>query len=182
MLPEVQLPLRRHQLNASYYPGHVRQRLCSIVLYLLHATVRIQHPGVLQTPNSAAGLSMVSNACSWYLTDKVGRRPLTLWGVVTLSVVLMIMGGLAVVGSVGALKGAIATILLYCFIYNVTIDATTYNIIAEVSTSRPCDKTISVGIAFQYSLFRHVILRPSEDFSTQTGSAPNRTYKKPGLG
>jgi MFS transporter, SP family, general alpha glucoside:H+ symporter len=98
-------------------------------------------------------LSMIGNACSWYLTDNVGRRPLTLWGVVTLSVVLMIMGGLAVVGSVGALKGAVAMILLYCFIYNVTIGATAYDIIAEVSTSRLRVKTISVGIAFQYSLF-----------------------------
>jgi MFS transporter, SP family, general alpha glucoside:H+ symporter len=98
-------------------------------------------------------LSMLGNACSWYLTDKVGRRSLTLWGVVALTVVLMIMGGLAVVGTVGALKGAVAMILLYCFIYNVSIGATSWNIIAEVSTSRLRVKTISVGIAFQYSLF-----------------------------
>lgn len=98
-------------------------------------------------------LSMIGNACSWYLTDKVGRRSLTLVGVIILTVVLFVMGALATVGSAGALKGAVAMILLYCFIYNVTIGATAYNIIAEVATSRLRVKTIAIGIAFQYSLF-----------------------------
>ena len=98
-------------------------------------------------------LSMIGNACSWYLTDKIGRRTLTLGGTIALTIVLFLMGGLAVVGSAGALKGAVAMILLYCFIYNVTIGATAYNIIAETSTSRLRVKTIGIGIAFQYSLF-----------------------------
>jgi SP family general alpha glucoside:H+ symporter-like MFS transporter len=98
-------------------------------------------------------LSMIGNACSWYLTDRVGRRSLTLWGVILLTIVLMVMGSLAVVGSVGALKGAVSMILLYCFIYNVTIGATAFNIITEVATSRLRVKTIAIGIAFQYSLF-----------------------------
>lgn len=97
-------------------------------------------------------LSMLGNICSWYLTEKVGRRDLTLWGTILLTIVLFILGGLAVVGG-SALKGAVAMILLYCFIYNATIGATAYNILAEVATSRLRVKTIAIGIAFQYSLF-----------------------------
>ena len=96
---------------------------------------------------------MIGNACSWYLTDKIGRRSLTLGGTSALAVVLFLLGGLATVGSPGALKGAAAMILLYCFIYNVSIGTTTWNILAETATSRLRVKTIGIRIAFQYSLF-----------------------------
>lgn len=94
-------------------------------------------------------LSMVGNAMSWYLIDRVGRRPLTVYGTAALTVILWIMGGLAVVGSRGALKGTVAMILLYCWLYNVTIGATAYTLLTEVATARLRAKTIAIGIAFQ---------------------------------
>lgn len=62
------------------------------------------------------------------------------------------MAGLATVGTVPALKGAISMILLYCFWYNVTIGATAYTILCETSTSHLRIKTIVIGLALQNAL------------------------------
>lgn len=97
-------------------------------------------------------ISLVGNVMSWYLVDRVGRRNLTFWGLVVLTVILFVMAGLAVVGTVPALKGAISMILLYCWWYNVTIGATAYTILCETSTSRLRVKTIAIGLALQNSL------------------------------
>lgn len=94
-------------------------------------------------------LSMLGNVMSWYLIDKVGRRPLTVYGTAGLTVILWVMGGLAVGGSPGELKATVAMILLYCWLYNVTIGATAYTLLTEVSTARLRAKTIAIGIAFQ---------------------------------
>ena len=94
-------------------------------------------------------LSMFGNVISWYLIDKTGRRPLTVYGTVGLTVVLWIMGGLAVGGSVGELKATVAMILIYCWLYNVTIGATAFTVLTEVSTSRLRAKTIGIGLAAQ---------------------------------
>jgi hypothetical protein len=94
-------------------------------------------------------LSMIGNVISWYLIDKVGRRGLTVYGTAGLTVILWVMGGLAVGGSSGELKGTVAMILLYCFFYNVTIGATAYTVLTEVSTARLRVKTIALGLALQ---------------------------------
>ncbi|OAL45946.1 general substrate transporter [Pyrenochaeta sp. DS3sAY3a] len=97
-------------------------------------------------------ISLVGNVMSWYLVDRVGRRNLTFWGLFVLTIILFVMAGLAVVGSVPALKGAISMILLYCWWYNVTIGATAYTILCETSTSRLRVKTIAIGLALQNCL------------------------------
>jgi SP family general alpha glucoside:H+ symporter-like MFS transporter len=89
---------------------------------------------------------------SWYLIDRVGRRNLTVWGLFILTIILFVMAGLAVVGTVSALKGAISMILLYCWWYNVTIGATAFTILCETSTSRLRVKTIAIGLALQNAL------------------------------
>ncbi|EON60796.1 hypothetical protein W97_00005 [Coniosporium apollinis CBS 100218] len=94
-------------------------------------------------------VSMFGNVCSWFLVDKVGRRNLTLWGVTILTVLLMVAGGLASAGSPGAIKAAIGLITVYGFFYNITIGATAYNLLVEVSTSRLRIKTIAIGLALQ---------------------------------
>lgn len=94
-------------------------------------------------------LSMIGNVISWYLIDALGRRALTVYGTVGLTIILWVMGGLAVGGSPGELKGTVAMILLYCFFYNVTIGATAYTCLTETATARLRAKTIALGISFQ---------------------------------
>jgi SP family general alpha glucoside:H+ symporter-like MFS transporter len=97
-------------------------------------------------------LSLFGNVMSWYLVDRVGRRNLTFWGLVILTVILFIMAGCAVAGSIPALKGAVSMILIYCWWYNVTIGATAFTILCETSTSRLRVKTIAIGLALQNAL------------------------------
>ena len=97
-------------------------------------------------------ISLIGNVMSWYLVDRMGRRNLTFWGLFVLTIILFVMAGLAVVGTIPALKGAISMILLYCWWYNVTIGATAYTILCETSTSRLRIKTIAIGLAAQNAL------------------------------
>ncbi|KAF2018163.1 general substrate transporter [Aaosphaeria arxii CBS 175.79] len=97
-------------------------------------------------------ISLLGNVMSWYLVDRVGRRNLTFYGLLILTVILFLMAGLATLETVGGNKGAVSMILLYCWWYNVTIGATAYTILCEVSTSRLRVKTISIGIACQSML------------------------------
>ncbi|KXJ88807.1 putative maltose permease [Microdochium bolleyi] len=97
-------------------------------------------------------LSMIGNIISWQLIDKSGRRTLTLYGTIGLTAILWVMGGLAVGGTAPMLKGAVAMILIYCWLYNVTIGASAYVCLAETATSRLRVKTFAIGVAVN-SLF-----------------------------
>jgi len=55
-------------------------------------------------------ISLIGNVMSWFLVERFGRRPLMFYGLCFLTVDLMLTGGLAVVGTPGALKG----ILIIC--------------------------------------------------------------------
>ncbi|KAH0420497.1 hypothetical protein CcaCcLH18_13989 [Colletotrichum camelliae] len=97
-------------------------------------------------------ISLIGNVMSWYLVDRMGRRSLTVNGLAVLTVILLVTGGLALPGTLATNKGTVALILLYCWWYNVTIGATAYTVLAEVSTSRLRIKTIAIGLACQKAL------------------------------
>ncbi|KAJ4352068.1 uncharacterized protein N0V89_007414 [Didymosphaeria variabile] len=97
-------------------------------------------------------ISLIGNVMSWYLVDRLGRRNLTFYGLVVLTVILFVMAGCAVPGTPGGSKAAVSMILIYCWWYNVTIGATAYTILCEVSTSRLRIKTIAIGLALQNAL------------------------------
>lgn len=97
--------------------------------------------------------SMSGNICSWFIIDRVGRRNLTLWGSALLTVILMVTGGLATVGTPNAIKGVVGLAIVYGFVYNATIGSTAYSLLTEVATSRLRIKTIAIGIALQNSWY-----------------------------
>lgn len=94
-------------------------------------------------------VSMFGNICSWDIIDRVGRRNLTLWGTAGLTIVLMVAGGLATAGTPSAIKGCLAVMIFYGFVYNCTIGSTAYTILTENATSRLRVKTIAIGVAVQ---------------------------------
>ncbi|KXL42773.1 hypothetical protein M433DRAFT_27678 [Acidomyces richmondensis BFW] len=97
-------------------------------------------------------LSMVGNIMSWYLIDIVGRRGLSIYGIIGLTVLMWIMGGLATGGSSGELKGAVVMILLYCFLYNITIGATAYTCLTETAAPRLRAKTVAIGLIVAWAI------------------------------
>ena len=94
-------------------------------------------------------VSCFGNICSWWLIDRVGRRNLTLWGTMLLTVILLLCGGLAAAGTTKSIKACIAFMIVYGWFYNITIGSTAYTLLTEVATSRLRVKTISIGIACQ---------------------------------
>jgi MFS transporter, SP family, general alpha glucoside:H+ symporter len=97
-------------------------------------------------------LAIAGNIVSWFLIDRMGRRQVMLWGLLSLVAVLMIMGGLAVVDSQQALVGAVTMCLLYTFFYNIGVGAAAFTIATETATARLRVKTIAVGLSLQASL------------------------------
>ncbi|KAL2793654.1 general substrate transporter [Aspergillus keveii] len=96
-------------------------------------------------------LSCVGNVLSWFLIDRVGRRNLMLCGLGLLCVMLWITGGLAVAGTSGTIKGTVALILLFSGVYNATIGAASYTMLAEIATPRLRSKTVSIALISQSS-------------------------------
>jgi SP family general alpha glucoside:H+ symporter-like MFS transporter len=98
-------------------------------------------------------LAMTGNACSWFLIDRVGRRPLSCYGMLLLTILLLLTGGLACVCSRAATRGTVGLLLLYNFLYSITIGATAYPILIETPTSRLRTKTAAIGLTLQSGLF-----------------------------
>ncbi|KAF7556152.1 hypothetical protein G7Z17_g1632 [Cylindrodendrum hubeiense] len=97
-------------------------------------------------------LSIVGNLMAATMVDRVGRRDLTFWGLVILTLFLLITGGLGTGTSKPAITGTVAFILIYSWWYNVSIGSTAFSLLCEVSTSRLRVKTIAIGYAVQNSI------------------------------
>ncbi|KAK9780169.1 putative MFS hexose transporter [Seiridium cardinale] len=94
-------------------------------------------------------VSLIGSVMSWYFVDHIGRRKLMLYGMLSLTAILIACGGCATAtGNTSAIRATVAFILLYCWMYNVSIGAVAYTILAEVSTSRLRAKTVGIGLAF----------------------------------
>jgi len=106
-------------------------------------------------------VSMVGNICSWDIIDRFGRRTLTLWGTAGLTVILMLIGGLATAATTSTITACLALIIVYGFIYNSTIGSTAYTILTENATSRLRIKTIAIGVAVQNLGAKVSVLRSS---------------------
>ena len=61
--------------------------------------------------------SLLGNVCSWLIVDRFGRRNIQFYGLLFLTVVLLITSALATVATPSALAGSCALIIFYCFAY-----------------------------------------------------------------
>lgn len=97
-------------------------------------------------------VSIVGNIMAALLTDKVGRRNLTVYGFMFLTCLLLITGGLGTGTSQAMIEGTVAFILLFSWCYNLSIGSTAFSLLCEVSTARLRVKTIAIGYATQAAL------------------------------
>ncbi|KAI0123713.1 maltose permease [Xylariales sp. AK1849] len=101
----------------------------------------------------AQGLSILGNIASWFVIDRVGRRPLIFWGMCFLTVLLMITGGLATSAEPGPLAGTVALIMFYNFVFNLVIGSVAYTLVAEIPTTKLRGKTIGISLTVQQVLY-----------------------------
>ncbi|KAK0124914.1 hypothetical protein ONS96_008791 [Cadophora gregata f. sp. sojae] len=101
-------------------------------------------------------LGLVGVVCSWFLLNRVGRRPTAMFGTSILVLILFLIGILDVIpiraSNLGPVYGQVACIIVFAFIYLLTIGPVGYALFAEVSSSRLRSRTVSLGIVVQ-SLF-----------------------------
>jgi len=96
-------------------------------------------------------LGAVGTMASWWLMNLVGRRTLYTWGLAILTVILIVVGGLGVPKLVenGPLGwGVGACILIYTFVYDLTIGPVCYSLVAELSSTRLKAKSIVLARNF----------------------------------
>ncbi|KAL4952460.1 general substrate transporter [Aspergillus filifer] len=141
------------------------QALCGVIFTASYSTYYFQLAGYSDAMSfrlqiAMQVLSIVGNVMSYFMIDRLGRRNLMVFGLFTMTCILMITGGLGVVSTdtsnpnaSGAVKGTVALIMIYSWWYNCTIGAAGYTIPTEVSTSRLRVKTIAIGLALQNSLY-----------------------------
>lgn len=95
-------------------------------------------------------LGAIGTVTSWWLMSKYGRRTLYLFGLVILMLLLIIVGFLAIPGQ-GNTGSAWATgtmLLLFTFMYDLTVGPVCYCLVAEVSSIRLRQKTVVLARNF----------------------------------
>lgn len=97
-------------------------------------------------------LSIVGNLMAAAAVDRVGRRNITLYGFMFLTLLLLITGILGTGTSQAEVTGTVAFILIYSWWYNVSIGSTAFSLLAEVSTSRLRAKTVAIGYSTQNAI------------------------------
>lgn len=107
---------------------------------------------------TAAGLS--ATIISWFIIERIGRRKIFLFGMVILTVILLLIGILDVVPT-GAAKWVQASLtIVYSFFYFATLGAMAFAILGEVSSTALRAPTIAIATATQAAigtLFNSVI-------------------------
>jgi SP family general alpha glucoside:H+ symporter-like MFS transporter len=110
------------------------------------------------TPQGAFNMGMgqyamgaIGTILSWFVMNWVGRRTLYCWGLAILTALLLIVGGLGIPTLVenGPLGWAVgALIIIYTFVYDLTIGPVCYSLVAELSSTRLKAKSIVIARNF----------------------------------
>lgn len=94
-------------------------------------------------------LGIVGAFIAWFLLPHVGRRTLYIWGLVTIAICHIITGGIGVgyaANQSSALAwGAGSFLLLFTFIYDITIGPVAYALVSEVPAVLVRGKTIVIS-------------------------------------
>ncbi|KAJ1024072.1 hypothetical protein NDA16_003045 [Ustilago loliicola] len=94
-------------------------------------------------------MGLVGTLSSWFLLRKIGRRPLYLYGQIALFFLMITIGGLAFKADNTGVSWAIGSMLLiFTFIYDLTVGPVCYCLVAEISSTRLRAKTIVLARNF----------------------------------
>ncbi|KAM0447602.1 hypothetical protein ACHAO4_008929 [Trichoderma viride] len=98
------------------------------------------------------GLASVGTIISWFLMHRLGRRTMYLWGLGILTTILLVVGFISVgaADSAGGNYAQASMVLLWQFVYYVTVGPICYAIISEVSSTRLRNKSVCLSRIVYY--------------------------------
>ncbi|RDW59267.1 MFS hexose transporter [Coleophoma crateriformis] len=167
---ELTLEANRQETDGATYfecfrRSNLRRTIISIAPLSIHAFAGISFLGTyfayyiqlsgISTENSFRigvinGIAnVIANLVSLLFIDRVGRRNLSLIGMVLIVLLLAAFSACAAVGTPLAAKVSVACVMIWAVVFNVTIGATAYTIVTEIATPRLRVKTIALGLALQ---------------------------------
>lgn len=119
-------------------------------------------------------ICLVGNLVSLFVIDRVGRRNLTIYGLLAFVIINFVCGGLGTQPTnLSFVKGIIALLIIFEFIFNLTIGATAISYLAEVPTSKLRAPTVAIGIA----VFNIVLVSLTSQSYRRSTQAPKLTCK-----
>ncbi|ODV67862.1 sugar transporter [Hyphopichia burtonii NRRL Y-1933] len=87
-------------------------------------------------------LGLIGTVGSWFLSQKVGRFSIYFYGLCAMFTILVIVGGLGCSSDPNASWGIGSLLLIFTFVYDLTIGPICYCLVAEMPTARLRTKTI----------------------------------------
>lgn len=92
---------------------------------------------------------VAGNICSWFIVNRLGRRPIFVGGMISCTTLLLLIGILDVVPSQGAKWAISALTVIYAFVYFLTIGAIAFVLLGEVSSLALRARTTALATATQ---------------------------------
>ena len=122
-------------------------------------------------------MGAVGTVGSWFLMPRFGRRTLYLWGLGILFCLLMIVGGMGVAGTARGPSLAAGTLLMiYTFVYDITIGPVCYALVADIPSTRLKIKTVvlarnfyNIGGIINNTLMPRMLLNTEWNWGAKTG-------------
>ncbi|GAA6041812.1 hypothetical protein JCM8097_007173 [Rhodosporidiobolus ruineniae] len=92
-------------------------------------------------------MGLIGTVSSWFLMSIAGRRTLYFWGLVVMTTLLIVIGGMGCVprDNTSASWAVGAMLLVYTFCYDATIGPVCYCLVSEVSSTRLRAKTVVIA-------------------------------------
>ncbi|KAL8303128.1 hypothetical protein RB597_005251 [Gaeumannomyces tritici] len=100
----------------------------------------------LAVGQAAMAIQLVGNICSWPLVDRLGRRPLLVGGSFVMTALLLVVGGVSTIPTPGALSATVAFMVIWGFLYQMTLGAVAYGVGGETASVTLRQKTYSINI------------------------------------
>ncbi|KAF7540107.1 hypothetical protein G7Z17_g12273 [Cylindrodendrum hubeiense] len=94
----------------------------------------------------AYAIQLVGNILSWFAIDRLGRRPMIVYGSMVLTSLLLLIGGISMLDNQSALSAMVALMAIWGFIYQLTIGAVAFAVGGETPSLRLRQKTYSLNV------------------------------------
>lgn len=111
----------------------------------------------LAVGQGAFAIQIAGNIVSWFLVDRVGRRPLFNGGAYVMTCLLLVIGGLGTLTTRPALLATTALMCLWGFLYQMTLGAVAYAICGETPSVRLRQKTYSLNMMISTAISTVII-------------------------